>query len=84
MRFLTEEKGLDLVQHFLERVGKYNQFNKAFVDSLFNVLSMEVHEGTWKEYRLAPLIIERLALNMNIWVNSEFSVQVPNLVMPYH
>ncbi len=57
-------------------MGKYDQFSKAFVDITFNVLSMQIHEGRWKEYRLAPLIVERLALNMNIWVNSEFAVQV--------
>lgn len=76
INFLVEEQGINILQHVFEKVGKYGKFNKEFVELLYKIVDLPTLLLTDQAKKVITSIFERLIFNIDIWKNSDYSVQV--------
>ena len=76
INFLVEEQGVNILQHLFEKVGVCGKFNKEFVELLYKIVDLPTLLLTKQAIKVITSIFEKLIFNIDIWKNSDYSVQV--------
>ena len=75
IRFLIDNRGIEVLKHLFEKVGRQGKFDMEFVDLLFKFLN-DLISTRGLHLVLISVFIERIILNIKIWGNSDYPVQV--------